>query len=127
MEKKLIFTERAPAPIGPYSQAVSYNGLLYISGQLPVHPTTGELVKGGIREQTYQVLENIQAIVETSGSYLSRTLKTVVYLTDLNDFSGMNEIYLHYFGEQPPARSTVQVSKLPKDAKIEIEAIVALS
>jgi 2-iminobutanoate/2-iminopropanoate deaminase len=126
MDKKIMMTGRAPAPIGPYSQAVSFNGFLFISGQIPVDPATGEIVKGGIREQTYQVLENIQAIVEDSGSYLSRTLKTVVYMTDLNDFGGMNEIYLHYFGEQPPARSTVQVSRLPKDARIEIEAIVAL-
>lgn len=125
MEKKTICTERAPAPIGPYSQGVFFNELLFISGQLPVDPATGEIVKGGIREQTYQVLENIQAIVESSGTYLSRTLKTVVYMADLNDFGGMNEIYLQYFGEQPPARSTVEVNRLPKDVKIEIEAIVA--
>jgi 2-iminobutanoate/2-iminopropanoate deaminase len=126
MEKKLVLTERAPVPIGPYSQAVSYNDLLFIAGQLPIDPASGDLVKGDIREQTYRVLENIQAIVESTGTYLSRTIKTVVYMIDLNEFSGMNEIYLHYFGDQPPARSTVQVSRLPKDAKIEIEAIVAL-
>lgn len=126
MEKKLVLTDKAPVPVGPYSQAVSYNGLLYIAGQIPINPVSGEIVKGGIREQTYQALENIQAIAESTGTYLSRTLKTVVYMTDLNDFGGMNEIYLHYFGEQPPARSTVQVSRLPKDVKIEIEAIVAL-
>lgn len=126
MKKKSYVTPKAPIPIGPYSQAISYGNLLYISGQLPMNPTSGEIAAGGIKEQTYQALENIRVIVENAGTYLSKTVKTTVYMADLNEFSAMNEIYLQYFGETPPARSTVQVSRLPKDVKIEIDAIVGL-
>jgi 2-iminobutanoate/2-iminopropanoate deaminase len=126
MKKRIILTQKAPAPIGPYSQAISYGNLLYISGQLPVNPLSGAIVTGGIKEQTYQVLENIRAITESAGTYLSKGVKTTVYMADLNEFSAMNEIYLQYFGEQPPARSTIQVTRLPKDAKIEIDAIIGL-
>ena len=126
MEKKIVLTQKAPTPIGPYSQAISYGNLLFISGQLPTDPSTGEIVPGGIREQTYQVLENIRAIAESANTYLSQTVKTTVYMADLNEFSAMNEIYLHYFGDNPPARSTVQVSRLPKEVKVEIEAIIGL-
>jgi len=122
--KKIINTERAPEPIGPYNQAVKSGHLLYTSGQIPIDPTTGEMVPGGIREQAIQVLENLKAVLEAAGSTLDDTIKTTVFLADMADFPELNTIYAEYFGEDnAPARSTVQVAALPKGALVEIEAI----
>jgi len=122
--KKIINTERAPEPIGPYNQAVKSGHLLYTSGQIPIDPTTGEMVPGGIREQAIQVLENLKAVLEAAGSTVDDTIKTTVFLADMADFPELNTIYAEYFGEDnAPARSTVQVAALPKGALVEIEAI----
>ena len=122
--KKAIETSRAPAPIGPYSQAVKSGDFLFISGQIPLDPATGELVSGGIHEQTVQVLENLKAILESAGSGLDRVVKTTIYLSHMANFPEMNAVYAEYFSaETPPARSTIQVAALPKGAILEIEAI----
>ncbi|MEN7973972.1 MAG: RidA family protein, partial [Verrucomicrobiota bacterium] len=111
----------------PYNQAVKSGHLLYTSGQIPIDPTTGGMVSGGIREQTIQVLENLKSVVEAAGSTLGDTIKTTVFLADMNDFPEMNVIYAEYFGEDnAPARSTVQVAALPKGARVEIEAIAKI-
>ena len=122
--KKTINTTNAPAPIGPYSQAVKSGHLLFTSGQIPVDPKTGEMISTGIREQTIQVLENLKAVVEAAGSTLDDAIKTTVFLTDMADFPELNTIYAEYFGEDnAPARSTVQVAALPKGARVEIELV----
>jgi len=122
--KKIINTERAPEPIGPYNQAVKSGHLLYTSGQIPIDPTTGEMVPGGIREQAIQVLENLKSVLEAAGCTLDDVVKTTVFLADMADFPELNTIYAEYFGEDnAPARSTVQVAALPKGALVEIEAI----
>jgi 2-iminobutanoate/2-iminopropanoate deaminase len=126
MEKKILFTESAPAAIGPYSQGVMAGNMLFVAGQVPIDPETAELVKGGIEEKTHQVIRNIRAIAEAAGSNLDRTLKTTVFLKNMDDFAAMNRVYGQYFTEKPPARSAIQVSGLPKGADIEIEAIIAL-
>ncbi len=123
MEKSIISTKNAPAAIGPYSQAVAWNNLLFISGQIPLNPTTGEMVTGDFESQIRQVLDNLKSILEAAGLTTSSVLKTTIFLTDLADFAKANEIYSQYFAENPPARSTIQVSALPKGAKVEIEAI----
>jgi len=124
MPKKIISTKNAPAAIGPYNQAVIVNGgLLYTAGQIAIVPPTGEIVAGGIKEQTRQVLENLKAILEAGGSNLACVVKTTVFLKDMNEFAAMNEVYGQYFGENPPARSTVEVGRLPKDVRVEIEAV----
>lgn len=126
MTKLAIVTGNAPAAIGPYSQAVRTGNLLFIAGQIPLDPATGQVVRGGIVEQTTRVLENLKAILEAAGSSLGQAVKATVFLKDFNDFMVMNTIYANYFdkdGIVPPARSTVQVSRLPKDALIEIELI----
>lgn len=121
--KKIVNTDSAPAPIGPYNQAVKSGHLLFTSGQIPIDPATGELVSGGIREQTIQVLENLKAVVEAAGGTLDDVLKTTVFLADMEDFPDLNTLYAEYFGEEnAPARSTIQVSALPKGARVEIEA-----
>jgi 2-iminobutanoate/2-iminopropanoate deaminase len=120
---EIIETKHAPAPIGPYSQAVSANGFLFVSGQIPVHPDTGLVVEGGIETQTHRVMKNLSAILEAAGSGLDRVIKTTVFLSDLEDFSGFNGAYAEYFEEIKPARSTVQVGRLPKDVLLEMEAI----
>ena len=127
--KEAVRTEAAPAPFqgAPYSQAIKANGLVFVSGQLALRPGEKELVAGGIAEQTEQVLANLRAILETSGSSLDRIVKTTVFLQDLDDFAGMNEVYARYVGDVPPARSTVEVAKLPSGALVEIEAIATLS
>lgn len=128
-EKLLIATKGAPAAIGPYSQAVRVGNLLFTSGQIPLDPASGEVVAGGIQEQTTRVLENLKAVVAEAGSDLSHVVKTVVFLKDMGDFAGMNEIYAKYLagdGIIAPARSTVQVARLPKDVLVEIELIVQL-
>jgi 2-iminobutanoate/2-iminopropanoate deaminase len=121
--KKRVQTEGAPRAIGPYSQAIKAGGLIFVSGQIALDPTTGQLIGDGIREQTKRALENIKAILEAAGSSLDRVLKATVYLADMGDFQQMNEAYQEYFGQDPPARSTVQVARLPRDARIEIDVI----
>ena len=121
-----ISTTAAPAAIGPYSQGVRIGDLLFISGQLPLDSETGEFVTGDIEAKTHQVVKNIRAIAEAAGGDLSRVVKTTVFLKDMNNFVEMNKVYETYFGAAPPARSAVQVAALPKDADIEIEAIVHL-
>jgi 2-iminobutanoate/2-iminopropanoate deaminase len=124
--KQTILTDHGPKPIGPYSQAVRANGFLYVSGQVALDPKTGEMVSGEIRQQTERTLENVKGIVEAAGSNLNHVVKTTVFLKDMSDFATMNEVYSRYFTAAPPARSTVQVSRLPKDALVEIEVIAAL-
>jgi 2-iminobutanoate/2-iminopropanoate deaminase len=124
--KDIVLTDRGPKPIGPYSQAVRANGFLFISGQVPLDPASMEMTGGDIAQQTHRVLENIKAILEAGGSNLHHVVKTTVFLKDMNDFSAMNEVYGRYFTAAPPARSTVQVARLPKDALVEIEVIAAI-
>lgn len=119
--KEIVITDRGPKPIGPYSQAIKANGFLFLSGQVALDPKTGELQAGDIRQQTERTLENIKGILEAAGSNLHHVVKTTVFLKDINDFSAMNEVYGRYFISAPPARSTVQVARLPKDALVEIE------
>jgi 2-iminobutanoate/2-iminopropanoate deaminase len=122
--KQIINTENAPAPIGPYNQAVKSSHLLYTSGQIPIDPATGEMISGGVREQSIQVLENLKAVLEAGGSSLDDVIKTTVFLADMADFPVMNTVYAEFFGEEnAPARSTVQVAGLPKASLVEIEAI----
>lgn len=120
---KIIATQRAPSAIGPYSQAVRCGNLLFISGQIPIDPDTGELVKGDLEEQAERVLKNLKAILEAAGLGLEDVVKTTLFLKDLGNFEKINNIYRRYFLNNPPARSTVEVSRLPKDAEVEIEAI----
>ena len=119
----VISTDRGPRAIGPYSQAIRANGFLFLSGQVPLDPATQHLVQGDIAAQTTRVLENLKGILEAAGSSLDRVVKTTVYLKDMNDFSAMNEVYGRYFPNDPPARATVEVTRLPKDARVEIELI----
>ena len=121
--KNVVTTDRGPKPIGPYSQAIKANGFIFLAGQVALDPKTGELVGSEIRQQTERALENIKGILEAAGVNLHHVIKTTVFLKDMNDFAGMNEIYARYFTAAPPARSTVQVSRLPKDALVEIEVI----
>ena len=127
--KEAVRTEAAPAPFqgAPYSQAIKANGLVFVSGQLALRPGEKELVPGGIAEQTEQVFANLRAILEASGSSLDRIVKATVFLQSLDDFAGMNEVYARHVGDVPPARSTVEVAKLPSGALVEIEAIATLS
>jgi 2-iminobutanoate/2-iminopropanoate deaminase len=121
--KEIVHTDGAPQAIGPYSQAIKAGDLVYASGQIPTNPVTGEFVPGGIAEQTEQVLRNLAAVLEAAGTSLDRVVKTTVFLVDMNDFSAMNEVYARFFVVQPPARATVQAARLPRDARVEIEAI----
>src|SRR5437763_6383204 len=121
--REIIKTEGAPAAIGPYSQAVRAGGFIFCSGQIPLDPKTGEFVAGGGAEQTEQVMRNLAAVIEAAGSGLDRIVKTTVFLADMNDFAAMNEVYGRFFKENPPARATVQAARLPRDARVEIEAI----
>src|SRR5947199_6140961 len=121
--REVIKTEGAPAAIGPYSQAVRANGFIFASGQIPLDPKTGEFVAGGVAEQTEQVMRNLTAVLEAAGSGLNRIVKTTVFLADMNDFAAMNEVYGPYFQENPPARENVEAARLPRDARVEIEAI----
>jgi 2-iminobutanoate/2-iminopropanoate deaminase len=124
--KDIISTDKAPKAIGPYSQAVKANGFIYTAGQIPLDPATGQIVEGDVARQTTRVLDNLKAVLEAAGSSLEKIVKTTVFLKDMNDFAAMNEVYAKYFSTQPPARSTVEVSRLPRDARVEIE-IVALA
>jgi 2-iminobutanoate/2-iminopropanoate deaminase len=121
-----IQTGRAPQAIGPYSQAIKANGFIFASGQIPLDPDTMRIVEGGIEEQTARVLDNLKAVLEAAGSSLDRVVKTTVFLADMNEFAAMNEIYARYFGATKPARATVQVARLPRDVKVEID-VVALA
>jgi len=127
MSKEIIYTKNAPEPIGPYSQAIKLNAenlyLIYSSGQVAIIPETGNIIEGGIKEQTRQSLENIKAVLKEAGSDLSRVVKTTVFLKSMNDFASMNEVYSEYFGNSKPARSTVEATRLPKDALVEIDVI----
>jgi len=120
---KVVQTGDAPEAIGPYSQAIRVGNFLFTSGQIAIDPGSGQLIIGGIKEQTTRVLENLKAVLEAGSSSLANVIKTTVYLSDMNDFAQMNEIYAQFFGEGKPARSTVEVARLPKDVKVEIDAI----
>jgi 2-iminobutanoate/2-iminopropanoate deaminase len=122
----IVLTDKGPKPIGPYSQAVKSDGFLFASGQVALDPRTNEFMGGDIRQQTERAMENIKAVVEAAGANLHHVVKTTVFLKDMNDFAAMNEAYGKYFSSAPPARSTVQVARLPKDALVEIEVIAAL-
>lgn len=124
--REAVLTERAPKPIGPYSQAIKANGFLFASGQVALDPKTGEMVGTDIAKQTERVLDNVKGLVEAAGSNLHRVVKTTVFLKDMNDFTAMNDVYARYFPAPCPARSTVQAARLPKDALVEIEIIAAL-
>jgi 2-iminobutanoate/2-iminopropanoate deaminase len=123
--KEIVTTDRGPKPIGPYSQAVKTSGFLFLSGQVSLDPKTGDLTGTDVRQQTERVMENIKGILEAAGSNLHHVIKTTVFLKDMNDFPAMNEMYGRYFSAAPPARSTVQVARLPKDALVEIEVVAA--
>ena len=125
--KEIIATDHAPRAIGPYSQAVRAGNLVFASGQIPIDPATGEFVAGGIAEQTEQVLRNVRAVFEAAGVGLGQVIKTTVFLADMDDFTAMNEVYGRFFGENPPARATVQAARLPRDARVEIEAIAVVN
>ena len=123
MPREVIRTPRAPAPIGPYSQAVKTGAVVYVSGQIPLDPATGQLVQGDIQAQTRQVLENLRAIIEAAGLSMAQVVRTTIFITDMADFPAINQIYQQAFSEPFPARSTVQVSRLPAGAAVEIDAI----
>src|SRR5215469_18120223 len=124
--KDIVHTDRGPKPVGPYSQATKANGFLFMAGQVSLDPKTGEMVGSDIRQQTQRTLENVKGILESAGCNLHHVVKTTVFLKDMNDFSAMNEVYAQYFASAPPARTTVQAARLPKDALVEIEVIAAL-
>lgn len=124
--KKMLSTPDAPAAIGPYAQGVSAAGLIFVSGQLPIDPATGELCTGSMAEQTRQCLRNVSAILAAGGATLADVVKTTIFLKDLGDFAEVNDAYAEFFPENAPARACVQVARLPKDGRIEIEAIAAL-
>ena len=123
MQKTVISTNNSPAAIGPYSQAIRFNELVFVSGQIPIDPESGKVIRGNIKEQTKQVLENLKNILQAGGSSLPNVLRTTIFLSDMDDYAMVNETYAQYFESSPPARSTVQVSRLPKDVHIEIDAI----
>jgi 2-iminobutanoate/2-iminopropanoate deaminase len=121
--KEIISTQKGPNPMGPYSQAIRANGFVFVSGQGAVDPATGQLIEGGIAQQATRTLDNLKAIVEAAGSSLDHAVKVTVFLKDMNDFAAMNEIYTRYFPQNRPARTTVEVARLPKDIRIEIDLI----
>jgi 2-iminobutanoate/2-iminopropanoate deaminase len=124
--RTVVHTDEAPKAIGPYSQAIIVNGMVFCAGQTPIDPATGNLVDGGIEAQTHQALTNIGAVLRAAGSGYAKVIKTTVFLKDMNDFAVMNGIYATYFAESPPARSTVEVARLPKDCLFEIECIAVV-
>ncbi len=123
MNKELINTDKAPAAIGPYAQAIKVNGFLFTSGQIPIDPNTGDIVTGGIEAQATQVLNNLSAVLSAAGAGMQNVVKTTVFIKDMNDFPKLNAVYAQYFSEPYPARSTVEVARLPKDVLVEIEAV----
>lgn len=126
MDKKIIYSKNAPEPVGPYSQAVQINGMMYCSGMIPINPATSEVLKGSVSEQAELVLSNIEAFLKDANMNLSNVVKTMVFLTDMSKFAEFNEIYSKYFSEGKPARSCVEVSALPKGVNVEVEIIAAL-
>ena len=124
--KQIVSTDNAPKAIGPYSQAVKWKDVVYLSGQIPLDPSTGQLIEGDIAAQTERVLENLRAVLEAAGSSLDRVLKTTVFLKNMGDFPKMNEVYGRYFPSNAPARSTVEAARLPRDVQVEIDCIAAL-
>lgn len=124
--KEIVSTDKAPGAIGPYSQAIKVNGIVFCSGQIPIDPATGEFAVGGVAEQTEQVLKNLSAVLEAAGTSLDKVVKTTVFLADMNDFGTMNEVYGRYFDSNKPARATVQAARLPRDARVEIECIAVI-
>lgn len=124
-DKKAVQTDAAPKALGPYSQAIVANGMVFCAGQIPLDPATGDLVAGGIAEQTHQVLKNLRAVLKAAGSDLDRSVKATVFLKSMDSFTAMNEVYgwPEYFGANPPARSTVEVARLPRDVMVEIEVV----
>lgn len=126
MTKEIISTDKAPAAIGPYSQAVRYGNLVFISGQIPINPLTGEVVPGDSKSQATQVLKNLEAVLEAAGSSLDKVVKTTVFIKDMNEFGPVNDVYAGFFKSRQPARSTVEVARLPRDVKVEIEAIAVI-
>jgi 2-iminobutanoate/2-iminopropanoate deaminase len=127
-EKRVVRTERAPAPFqgAPYSQAVVWNDLVFVSGQIPIDPETNQMVEGGIREQADRVMRNVQAVLKEAGSSLDNLLKTTIFIVDLGDFGELNDVYRGFVGERPPARATVEIKSLPQGALLEIDAIAHL-
>ncbi len=125
--KQIISTKAAPAAIGPYSQAVAAQGFLFVSGQIPIDPATGNLVEGDIEAQTERVLQNLSAIVEAAGSGMDRVVKTTVYLKDMGEFARMNAVYGRFFPSQPPARATVEAARLPRDVRVEVDLIAVVA
>ena len=123
MTKTIVHTAMAPLPVGPYSQAVEFNGMLFCSGQIPINPKTGEIFKGSIEEQTQLVMRNIEAVLSANRMKFEDVVKTTIFLADMNDFAKVNAVYGEFFKSNPPARSTVQVARLPKDAQVEIEVV----
>lgn len=123
MEKLVISTNAAPAAIGPYSQAIKAGNFIFVSGQIPIIPATGEIIQGDIKLQTRQVLENLKHILEAAGSSLDNVVKTTVFMKDLNDYAAINDVYKEFFQRRPPARAAVQAARLPKDVGVEIEAV----
>lgn len=126
MSKKIVFTDKAPAPIGPYSQAVIAGNLVFVSGQIPLNPLTGELVNTSVKDEARQVMSNLQDVLQAAGSDFSKIVKTTIFLKDMNDFSTVNEVYGSYFSGDFPARETVEVARLPKDVRVEISVIALL-
>lgn len=126
MKREIVHTDKAPKAIGPYSQAIRTDSLIFAAGQTGIDPATGDLIPGGVEEQTRQVLTNLQSVIEAAGSSFKFVVKTTVFLRDMNDFAKMNAIYAEYFGENPPARSTIAVAGLPKNGLVEIEAIALI-
>jgi 2-iminobutanoate/2-iminopropanoate deaminase len=126
MKREIIHTDKAPKAIGPYSQAIRTDCMIFAAGQTGIDPATGDLVPGGVEEQTRQVLTNLQNVIEAAGSSFKHVVKTTVFLRDMNDFAKMNAIYAEYFGENPPARSTIAVAGLPKNGLVEVEAIALI-
>lgn len=124
--KEIISTENAPGAIGPYSQAVKTENMIFCSGQIPIDPATGEFVSGAVAEQTRQVLKNLSAVLKAAGSNLNGVVKTTVFLADMNDFAAVNEVYAEFFNENKPARATVQAARLPRDARVEIDCIAVI-
>lgn len=126
MPKQIVQTDKAPAAIGPYSQAVIVNGFVYVAGQIALVPGNRKMISGAVPEQTHQALKNLKAILEAAGTSLDNVVKTTVFMRNLEEFDAMNKVYAEYFGDEPPARSTIQASRLPATADVEIEAIAVM-
>ncbi|MBI5183848.1 MAG: deaminase [Nitrospinae bacterium] len=126
MTRKVFYSPKAPEPKGTYSQSISHNGILYISGQIPIEPNTGNIIRGTIEEEARATFENIKIIIEEAGSKMEDTLKVTCYLSNMDDLKGFNNIYKEYFPKDPPARTTIQAGRLPMDVKLEIDAIVTI-